>query len=582
MIDLDPLDALALTLHHSPGVQALLLGSGISRPAGIPTGWEITLDLIKRLASVQNVADKHDWAAWYRDRYAREPSYSEILDSVATAPAERRSIIHSYIEARDDEDIRQPTKAHHAIARLVALGAVRVILTTNFDRLLESALRDAGVEPAVIASEDALVGATPLVHSRCTVIKLHGDYMDARIRNTADELERYPPAVDAVLDRVLDEYGLIIAGWSGDWDTALRNAVLRGTSRRYPFYWAVRGSLSPMGTDLLLHRKGRAIAIDDADNFFSQLSNKVDTLSKLGRAHPESIALTVAEGKRLCRDDRFAAEWSDLLAREVDRVSSFVNGPDFPRDSPTNQSINDLVRTTIARSEAIRRLILVGIRWGSEEAFKITLRAISAMAFDGSDSSGVRYPWLTSLSQLSASMAFHWAVAAALLREDFGRASQVMSLPIKSRSEGQRPAVSALPLAALDSVQWKVLEGYEERRTPHSDYFSEIFLNEARDLVVGLDEAEQSWDDSEFLITMEAAHRRSSIVKDSGLWFWVPLGRFYWRRSGQELKDRLNRFSDLPVDSAELQAGLLGGTPQSAKEAAEEVRKFIRENVRFF
>lgn len=227
MIKLEPIDSLALTLHHSPGVQALLLGSGLSRSAGVPTGWEITLDLIRYLAGVQGVVNEPDWSVWYRERYGKDPSYSEILDTVATAPAERRSIIHRYIEAQDGKEIRKPTKAHRAIARLVALGSIKVILTTNFDRLLEGALRDAGVEPTVIASDDALIGATPLVHARCTVIKLHGDYMDARIKNTSDELERYSPMMDGLLDRVLDEYGLIVAGWSGDWDTALRNAIMR-------------------------------------------------------------------------------------------------------------------------------------------------------------------------------------------------------------------------------------------------------------------------------------------------------------------------------------------------------------------
>jgi SIR2-like domain len=70
---------------------------------------------------------------------------------------------------------------------------VRVVITTNFDRLIENALREAGVEPTVISSEDAIAGATPLVHSQCTIIKIHGDYLDARIKNTDAELEESPP-----------------------------------------------------------------------------------------------------------------------------------------------------------------------------------------------------------------------------------------------------------------------------------------------------------------------------------------------------------------------------------------------------
>jgi hypothetical protein len=121
---------------------------------------------------------------------------------------------------------------------------VRVVITTNFDRLIENALREAGVEPTIIASEDAILGATPIVHAKCTVIKLHGDYLDARIKNTDAELEAYSPAMNALLDQVFDNFGLLVVGWSGEWDTALRSAILRAPSRRYPFYWARREAQS--------------------------------------------------------------------------------------------------------------------------------------------------------------------------------------------------------------------------------------------------------------------------------------------------------------------------------------------------
>jgi hypothetical protein len=43
----DPLIQLAFSLYENKGVFAVLLGSGLSRAAEIPTGWEITLDLIR-------------------------------------------------------------------------------------------------------------------------------------------------------------------------------------------------------------------------------------------------------------------------------------------------------------------------------------------------------------------------------------------------------------------------------------------------------------------------------------------------------------------------------------------------------
>jgi len=50
---LDPMVSLAFSLRASPGVYALLFGSGVSRSASIPTGWEVVLDLIRRTAAAK-------------------------------------------------------------------------------------------------------------------------------------------------------------------------------------------------------------------------------------------------------------------------------------------------------------------------------------------------------------------------------------------------------------------------------------------------------------------------------------------------------------------------------------------------
>ena len=52
---IDPITALAFSVYENKGVYALLLGSGVSRAAYIPTGWEVTLDLIKRVAALEGV-----------------------------------------------------------------------------------------------------------------------------------------------------------------------------------------------------------------------------------------------------------------------------------------------------------------------------------------------------------------------------------------------------------------------------------------------------------------------------------------------------------------------------------------------
>jgi hypothetical protein len=94
----DLVTQLAFSVQENRGVFALILGSGLSRAAEIPTGWEITLDLVRRVAIAQGIEEQADWATWYRDETGKEPSYSALLQEVASSPEERRAVINRYIE----------------------------------------------------------------------------------------------------------------------------------------------------------------------------------------------------------------------------------------------------------------------------------------------------------------------------------------------------------------------------------------------------------------------------------------------------------------------------------------------------
>ena len=45
------------------------------------TGWEITMDLIKKVALLQGESDRaaENPAVWYRDKFSKDPNYSTLL-----------------------------------------------------------------------------------------------------------------------------------------------------------------------------------------------------------------------------------------------------------------------------------------------------------------------------------------------------------------------------------------------------------------------------------------------------------------------------------------------------------------------
>jgi hypothetical protein len=272
---------IALAIYSNPGVYALVLGSGISKPAQIPLGGEIVFDLIHKLARMMGEEVGLDAVTWYQERFGDTPGYPQLMEKLTRTPAERMGLLRAYFEPTEDEreqGIKVPTAAHRAIARLVKLNYIRMILTTNFDRLMEIAVQDEGIVPDIIDSEDSLRGAMPYIHSKCYIVKLHGDYRDTRLRNTPAELAEYPDAINRLLDRILDEFGFIIVGWSGESDQALKDAMLRVDSCRFSTFWLTIEELTPGAREIVQQRCAEVSGIESADQFFTDLVKKIEAL----------------------------------------------------------------------------------------------------------------------------------------------------------------------------------------------------------------------------------------------------------------------------------------------------------------
>jgi hypothetical protein len=572
---LDPILSLAFSVQTNMGVYALLLGSGVSRSAAVPTGWEVVLDLTRKLAHLRGEDCEPDPAAWYHETFGRDPNYSELLEAIAKSPAERTQLLRAYFEPTEDEreqGLKVPTSAHRAIAKLVASGYIRVILTTNFDRLLEKALDSAGVVPTVISTSDAAEGARPLVHNKCTLLKLNGDYLDTRLKNSSTELAHYDDRINSLLGRVLDEFGLIVCGWSAEWDVALRSALERCRSQRFTTYWAARGELQEVAKQLLTLRRGQIIRITDADAFFTELSEKVFALEEIQASHPLSTKVAVATLKGYLTEERHRIRVHDLVMSEAERLQgelSTANGP---------LTIGELSRRVTlyeSLSEVLVALMITGAYWGSEIHNGSWVKCLSRIADAGlrNETSALlalkKYPALLVLYSvgIASVAAGHYKALAAVLTQakvDYGLGAEPLALSLDVHKVIQ------------GNLQAEVL-GLRGRRTPISDHIHRILREPFREVLPQDAEYDLFFDKFEYLLALVHLELREQRGR---LPVWAPIGRFGWRNNVSAGENNIASLIESEIQSTgedwpALRAGLFGGSVDRARAAKAKVDRIV-------
>lgn len=567
-------------MQANKGVYAILLGSGVSRTARIPTGWEITLELVRKVAASQGANCEPDPTEWFRNVMGKEPGYSELLDAVAKTPAERQQLLRTYWEPTEqerEEGAKLPTKAHRAIADLVKLGYVRVILTTNFDRLLETALSDVGIQATVLSTPDHINGALPLVHTPCTIVKIHGDYLDTRIRNTPQELAEYPDAFNNLLDRIFDEYGLVIAGWSADWDDALRSAMTRAPYRRFTTFWASRGKPSDKAADLIARRGAALIEISDADSFFNTVNEQVKALEEFSRPHPLSTEAGVATLKRYLSEPKYRIALEDLVNREVESVVVAMAAPTF--DVSTKDVNGPTVLARLKSYEALSttliRLAFTAGQWSEGPQVNPWLKAIAKLSHRRVQ--GAFVIWLD-LQRYPATLLLYAFGLGAVAAEQWASLQAMFNLPVFRESREDKRAVEILPLWALfesGADIMKILPNRDRQHTPFQNHLEAMLLPLFRTQFSTDDAFHVAFDRFEILAAMAYA----APLVENGKSYWTLPGSYGWRHDNRqriigEIRVSLQSLGDR---SPFVTSGIVGKTAANGLENLAQLEKFVPE-----
>lgn len=216
------------------GKLVLWLGAGISHPppSNMPLASEIRSYVIRKLLARQPI----------REFLSLE---RQILENASQLPFERFVQVVD-INASVLKTIRdvfrggRPNRNHIFVAKLIACGALKIVLTTNFDLLLEKALRhcnlDRDTHYNVYFPKRHFSGFDVQNLQLPVILKVHGSADSAKsLRVTLDVIANSTGSV--ALSRILrqivgnEDFHVIVLGYSGSdrFDiNPILNTVLRG------------------------------------------------------------------------------------------------------------------------------------------------------------------------------------------------------------------------------------------------------------------------------------------------------------------------------------------------------------------
>ena len=205
------------------------LGAGASRTAGMPTATDIIWDLKRKYYCLKENQDlqTHDI-----NKQAIRRKIQDYLDSQGFPALWSAEEYSFYFDLTFGEDYDSQQKyindqfasqkislniGQRVLAAFLEMGLTRVVFTTNFDEVIETAF--SAVTDKSLASfhlEGAYAALDALNAERFPIYaKIHGDFRYKSIKNLASDLVNNDKEIQKCFLAASNRYGIIVTGYSG-------------------------------------------------------------------------------------------------------------------------------------------------------------------------------------------------------------------------------------------------------------------------------------------------------------------------------------------------------------------------------
>ena len=310
----------------------IFAGAGISMipPSALPNWYQFNDAVLTALAKEVSSYTREDLGKWIFSELVtrRNQERSRFApDYMADVIAEEVGM--DYLRVVQALDAEETNACHHALAAMAKAGAVQVVVTTNFDRLLERAFDNEGVPYQVYAtpSEFAELNAPALgARDKVPIMKVHGtvDDLESMVDTLSQRLVGRPDDLENALAELFKKHHILFVGFSGadlDYDPdylGLRSAAQANRG----FTFLLREGDEPRESVKELS----SVWGDDASFVKGILPNWLSDLARQFNVSTEGWPDIVPTVDRLNDINNRAAEWAKTLGRlqNVNILSSLL------------------------------------------------------------------------------------------------------------------------------------------------------------------------------------------------------------------------------------------------------------------
>jgi hypothetical protein len=310
--------------HYAQNAERLMwfLGAGASRTAGLPTANDITWDLKRKCYCA---AENQDIQSHDVNNKAIRSKIQSNLDSRGFPPLWDPREYSFYFELTFGKDLATQQKylsdalstqkvsltvGHRALAALLSTGRTRVVFTTNFDEVIESAYASvAGKSISAFHLEGSYAALDALNAERFPLyVKLHGDFRYQSVKNLSDDLLSNDLQLQRCFVAAAARYGLVVSGYSGRDANVMamfKQALEQNNAFPHGFMWTTPrlSNVTANVNELIAFAKSKGVRAHVVETgtfdemlskIWRQIPNKPDGLDQKVRtaaAQPTSIKL---------------------------------------------------------------------------------------------------------------------------------------------------------------------------------------------------------------------------------------------------------------------------------------------------